>query len=417
MSRAVAPLLAAVIGLAGALAATLFLYRAGEAALDSVLDERLRGGGESAALSLGGSLATADRLHALQKANDLDAASLVDRSVMVIADTSGRGGYRADLLRIDPDRVQRAFGGATSVGGGYSLGELEVKTGYFPVRGPGGSVESVLVFEAGASFLAARAQLAHARNAAILLSLVSALALGVVAARWSAAERVRHEAAEQAARGESITRMAAMVAHEIRNPLGVIRGTVELMREQAGSGMPEWQGERLNDLLGEVERMRRLTEDFLSLGRPEGPLARARVDLAEVLSEAARAAEASFRDVQVRCRLAPDTPVDGDPGRLRQVFANLLANAGQAQERGEIELTADAAGGFAQVRVHDSGPGLPKVIRERLFDPFLTTKPGGTGLGLAVARMLVERHGGTLAFVDDGRPGTTFEVRLPLARA
>src|ERR1700694_2560706 len=148
MSRAVAPLLAPVIALAGARRAPLFLYRAGEAALDSVLDERLRGGGESAALSLGGSPASPDRLYALQKANDLDAASLVDGSVMVIADTSGRGGYRADLLRIDPDRGQGASGGATSVGGGYSLGELEVKTGYFPVRGPGGSVESVLVFEA-----------------------------------------------------------------------------------------------------------------------------------------------------------------------------------------------------------------------------------------------------------------------------
>ena len=101
MSRAVAPLLAAVIGLAGALAATLFLYRAGEAALDSVLDERLRGGGESAALSLGGSPATADRLHALQKANDLDAASLVDRSVMVIADGSKLGGVaRASVASI-----------------------------------------------------------------------------------------------------------------------------------------------------------------------------------------------------------------------------------------------------------------------------------------------------------------------------
>jgi two-component system OmpR family sensor kinase len=277
----------------------------------------------------------------------------------------------------------------------------------------------VLVFEAGESFLAARGDLARARNAALLLSVLSAVALGMVAARWSVLERIRRKAAEQAARGESITRMAAMVAHEIeiRNPLGVMRGIVELMREQAGSALPPRQGERIDDLLGEIERMRRLTEDFLSLGKPDGPLATARLDLGEVLSEAARAAEATFRDVQVRCLMAPGTEVVGDPGRLRQVFANLLANAGQAQERGEIELIADVAEGFARVRVHDGGPGLPQGIRDRLFDPFVTTKPGGTGLGLAVARMLVERHGGTLAFVDDGRAGSTFEVRLPLAEA
>jgi signal transduction histidine kinase len=417
MSRALAPLLAAAIGLAGAVAATLLLFRAGEAALDNVLDERLRGAGESAALGLGGSPLAGDRLQALQRANSLDAASLVDSSLTVIADAGGRTGQRADLLRIDADRVRHAFQGAGSVGPGYSLGKLDVRTGYFSVRGAGGSIESVLVFEAGESFLAARAELGHARNAAILLSLFSALALGVVAARWSAAEQTRQKAAEQAARGESIARMAAMVAHEVRTPLGVIRGTVELMREQAGSGLPAWQDERLGDLLAEVERMRRLSEDFLSLGKPDGPLANARVDLKELLSEAARGAEATFRQVQVRCEVAPGTPVVGDPGRLRQVFANLLANASQAQERGEIELTADAADGFAHVRVHDSGPGLPQMVRDRLFDPFVTTKAGGTGLGLAVARMLVERHGGTLAFVDDGRPGTTFEVRLPLAAA
>jgi signal transduction histidine kinase len=417
MSRALAPLLAAVLGLAGSLAATLFLFRAGEAALNSVLDERLRGAGESAALGLQGTRTPDDRLRALQKANALDAASLLDRSLLMIADGSGRAGHPAVLLRIDADRVAHAFRGEASVGPGYSLGKLDVRTGYFPVRGGDGSVESVLVFEAGESFLAARGDLARARNAAILLSVFSAVALGMVAARWNVLERIRRKAAEQAARGESITRMAAMVAHEIRNPLGVMRGIVELMREQAGSALPPRQGERIDDLLGEIERMRRLTEDFLSLGKPYGPLATARFDLGEVLSEAARAAEAMFRDVQVRCLMAPGTAVVGDPGRLRQVFANLLANAGQAQERGEVELSADVADGFARVRVHDSGPGLPQGIRDRLFDPFVTTKPGGTGLGLAVARMLVERHGGTLAFVDDGRAGSTFEVRLPLAEA
>src|SRR6202011_231932 len=262
MSRALAPLLAAAIGLAGSVAATLFLFRAGEAALNGVLDERLRGAGESAALGLGGNRTAVDRLQALQKANALDGASLVDGAVTVIADSSGRAGHRADLLRIDADRVQLAFRGAASVGHGYSLGKLDVTTGYFPVRSADGSVDSVLVFEAGQSFLATRADLTRARGAAILLSLLSALALGVVAARWSAAERVRQKAAEQAARGESIATMAAMVAHEIRNPLGVIRGTVELMREEAGSGLAARHGERLEDLLGEVERMRRLTEDF-----------------------------------------------------------------------------------------------------------------------------------------------------------
>jgi signal transduction histidine kinase len=416
MSRALAPLLAAALGLAGSLAATLFLFRAAEGALDRVLDERLRGAGESAALLLSGGTVSEGRLHELMKVNALDGASLIDRSLVMIADGSGRSGQRVDLLRVDADRVQQAFAGADSVGPGYSLGELTVTTGYFPVRAADGSVTAVLFFEGGQSFLAAQRDLSRARIAAVVLSLLAAIGLGVVAARWSAAERVRHKAAEQAARGDSMTRMAAMVAHEIRNPLGVMRGTVELMRERVGSDLPAWQGERFDDLLGEVERLRRLTDDFLSLGKPP-PLATATVDLSEVLSEAARAAEATFREVKVSCRFSPLPPITGDPGRLRQVFANLLANASQAQERGEIELSAAADDGVAQVRVHDSGPGMPPAVRERLFDPFVTTKAGGTGLGLAVAQMIVKGHGGTLSLVDDGRPGTTFEVRLPLAGA
>jgi signal transduction histidine kinase len=399
MSRALAPLLAAALGLAGSLAATLFLFRAAEGALDRVLDERLRGAGESAALLLSGGTVSEGRLHELMKVNALDGASLIDRSLVMIADGSGRSGQRVDLLRVDADRVQQAFAGADSVGPGYSLGELTVTTGYFPVRAADGSVTAVLFFEGGQSFLAAQRDLSRARIAAVVLSLLAAIGLGVVAAR-----------------GDSMTRMAAMVAHEIRNPLGVMRGTVELMRERVGSDLPAWQGERFDDLLGEVERLRRLTDDFLSLGKPP-PLATATVDLSEVLSEAARAAEATFREVKVSCRFSPLPPITGDPGRLRQVFANLLANASQAQERGEIELSAAADDGVAQVRVHDSGPGMPPAVRERLFDPFVTTKAGGTGLGLAVAQMIVKGHGGTLSLVDDGRPGTTFEVRLPLAGA
>ncbi len=119
--------------------------------------------------------------------------------------------------------------------------------------------------------------------------------------------------------------------------------------------------------------------------------------------------------MRVVCQLAALPAVSGDPHRLRQVFANLLANAAQAQADGEVEMRAEASDGVARVQIHDQGPGIPPDVRERLFDPFLTTKAGGTGLGLAIARMLVERHSGSLTLVDDGRPGATFEVRLPLA--
>jgi signal transduction histidine kinase len=413
MSRALVPLLAAALALAGSLASTLFLFGAAQRGLDRVLEARLRGAGESTAILLAGRGPRAD-FSRLMRVNALDGASLVDRSLQLVADAGGRAGQRADLLRIDADRVGRAFEGEGFVGPGYSLGGLTVSSGYFPVRGAQGRVDAVLVLEAGESFLAARGDLSRARTAAVLLSIAAALGLGVLAWRWSAAERVRQKSAEQAARGESMSRMAAMVAHEVRNPLGIIRGTVDLMRERAGAELPAWQGESLDDLLGEVERMRRLTDDFLALGSPSRSLLLGPVDLGEVLTNAARGCEAGHRDVRVQCRFAELPKVAGDPGRLLQVFANLLANASQAIGSGEVELSAEASGGLARVRVHDDGPGLPAAVRERLFDPFVTTKAGGTGLGLTISKMLVEQHGGTLALADDGRPGTTFEVHLPV---
>ncbi len=394
-----APLLLAALGLAGALAATLFLHRAAEGALDRVLDERLRAAGESAALLLGAPQPGSRRLKALMDANALDGAYLLDGQLVVLEDAAGGSGRKADLLRVDPERVRRALAGEQSVAPTWNIGELTVATGYFPL--PGAS--AVLALEAGQRFVQPRRRLLQARNAALALSLLSAIALLVLAARWG-------RAAQSAARGEAMARMAAMAAHEIRNPLGVMRGTVELMRERQGAQLPERDREALQDVLQEIERLRLLTEDFLDLGR-DRPLTTAPVDLGAILSDAAQGAEASFRAVRVRLELDPLPPLRGDAGRLRQVVANLLANAAEAQKEGEIVLSAQASGGAVRVRVQDFGPGVPRGLH--LFDPFATRKEGGTGLGLYIARRIVERHGGTLRLAG-GPPGAVFEVSLPV---
>ncbi len=397
------PLLLAALGLAGAVAATLFLHRAAESAVDGVLDERLRAAGESAALLLGAPDPGSQRLRALMNANALDGAYLLDAQLFVVEDAAGPAGRKADLLRVDPERVRRAFAGEVTVAPAWQIGELPIAGGYFPVRGPDG-VRAVLALEAGAEFVRPRKALSRARDAALLLSLLAAVALGLLAARWN-------RTAQQAARAETASRMAAMAAHEIRNPLGVMRGTVELMRERMGAAASERDREALQDLLLEIERLRALTEDFLDLGR-DRPLSMAPLDASALLEEAAIATERSHPAVRVRRELGRLPQIVADAGRLRQVFANLLANAAQAQGSGEIALSASAESGRILVRVQDFGPGVPKGLR--LFDPFETRKQGGTGLGLYVAKRLVERHGGTLRLAG-GPPGAVFEVLLPAA--
>jgi signal transduction histidine kinase len=197
-------------------------------------------------------------------------------------------------------------------------------------------------------------------------------------------------------------------------PLTVISGTVELMRLRAPDLAPRDE-QALQDVLGEVERLRRLTQDFLDLAADK-PLVLSRLDLAEVLDEAARGAEASFPQIRVRRAIERLPALDADAGRLRQVFANLLANAAQAQGQGELVLSAQADGASVRVVVRDQGPGVPRELRARLFDPFVTGKETGTGLGLAISRRMVERHGGSLSLLEEAGTGAAFEVRLPAAR-
>lgn len=414
LARALAPLAAAGIGLAGALAATLSLHHAATAAVDHVLEEKLTGAGAATAALLADVPPTAERLRDVMRANGLDGVYVIGRDLRVIADATGTAGRRADLLRLDLARVRSALAGDPTAAPTYRMGELTVMTGYFPFRLADGSAPAVLILEAGQTFLSSRTVISRGRTLGVSLSLLSALGLAVAAVRWSRAERERQEAAVRAARGSALSRVAAMAAHEIRNPLGVIRGTIDLMRERSKSVLSERDRRALDDITDEVERLRRLTEDLVDLSA-DRPLMTATTALADLLAETARATEAIFPGISVRCEGDALPSLDVDAARLRQVFANLLSNAAQAQREGEIVVRAVVAGGVVRVRVQDKGPGIPREIGERLFDLYFTAKSGGTGLGLAIARRLVERHGGTLIHVAGEAPGTTFEVKLPLA--
>jgi two-component system OmpR family sensor kinase len=412
VARALAPILAGLIGLAGALGATLALHRAAAAALDRVLEERLRGAGDTAAELLGGAAPDPAALRATMAANGLEGAYLLGPDLRVLADATGEAGGRADLLRVDGERVARAFGGATTVAFAYAVGDVPVATGYFPVRGEDGAVRAVLALEAGQAFAAARRGLTRALRVAVGLSALAALALALAARRFAVAEGRAREAASRAARGDALARMGAMVAHEVRNPIGVIRGAVELVRVRAGEALAARDREALDDVLGEVERLRRLTEDFLDLAR-EPALSAEPVELAAVAGEAARGLARAHPGVAVEVDV-PALVVQADAARLRQVLANLLENAARAGARA-VRIGADARDGRARVVVRDDGPGVDEAVRARLFDPFVSGRARGAGLGLAIARRIAERHGGALELADPGPPGAAFSLTLPLA--
>lgn len=414
MRRALAPVAAALLGLAGSLAATLWLHRAAAAALDRVLAERLLGAGETAARLLGPGVPTAARLREIMDANDLEGAYVVAPSLDVLADATGPSGVPVDLLRVDPARLQGALRGAPGVGPGFALGRVRVESACFPVRGPAGDVRGALVLEAGEAFGAARAGLRRALAAGVALSVALALALGVAADRWGRAERARRESAARAARGDAVAAMAAAVAHDVRNPLGVIRASVDLLRERAGPALDARDRGRLDDVLGEVERLRGLTQDFLDLAA-EPALAAAPTDLRALAEDAARGSAALHPEVAVAVAMDGVPEVRADAARLRRVLANLLSNAAEAGAR-RVEIRGAADARAVRIAVRDDGPGVDPAVRGRLFEPFATGRAGGTGLGLAVSRRIVERHGGTLALAPEPGPGAAFEIVLPRGR-
>ncbi len=216
----------------------------------------------------------------------------------------------------------------------------------------------------------------------------------------------------------TIGRMAAHVAHEIRNPLTTIGGFARSMLKH-----PERQ-DRVESsaqvIVEEVKRLESILSQVMDFSRPARPEF-AVCDLAEVLKKtvAEQAQALQGRGVALDLEVEPGVPaVQADGEKLKQVLINLVRNAAEAMPGGgavSLALRRDGVG--VEIAVTDTGPGIAPKVLEKMFSPFFTTKPDGTGLGLAVSRKIVEDHGGKLIVRSEIGRGTTFTITLPVERA
>ncbi|MEO6324127.1 MAG: ATP-binding protein [Thermoanaerobaculia bacterium] len=235
-----------------------------------------------------------------------------------------------------------------------------------------------------------------------------------LAIRADITQRKRQE--EELRIGESLARlgqMAAVVAHEVRNPLAGIGGVVDIVRSRLPEGPDR---EIMGEVLDRLKALNELLEELLVFARP----ARPQVERIEILDHLKHIAVQLRRDPSLE-RVAVslqghEVELSGDSEQLRRLFLNLMLNGAQAMGgMGSLEVTVQRSGVVCEIAIADHGPGISADLREKIFEPFYTTKNRGTGLGLAVAARIVRDHRGQIRVDETPGGGATVRVTLPAA--
>jgi PAS domain S-box-containing protein len=229
-----------------------------------------------------------------------------------------------------------------------------------------------------------------------------------ITARKAAEEKLAQHAALA-----HVGQMAAMVAHEVRNPLAGIKGAVQVLLSRRQDGDDERPV--LGDIVRRIDALSELINDLMVYARPRPPriaVVALRGLVGDALSLVRRDADAPSLDVVVE---GEDVQAAVDAELVRGALLNVMLNAAQAMDgTGRVLVTLRRSGEDAVVEIRDDGPGIPPDIRDRIFEPFFTTKARGGGLGLAVARRTAELHGGSLTLDCPARGGTVATLILPL---
>ncbi|MDN4092267.1 PAS domain S-box protein [Brevibacillus agri] len=209
-----------------------------------------------------------------------------------------------------------------------------------------------------------------------------------------------------------IGQMAAGVAHEIRNPLTSLKGFVQLLRAHSGG-----KDEYYRIMLSELDRIEFIISEFLELAKPQVVFQRKR-EMQPLLEQIVMIADthAIMHNVQILTSYADNLPgIVCEENQLKQVFLNLLKNAVEAMPNGGVvTVSASVEDGMMLIAFTDQGCGIAEEQLLKLGEPFFTTKPNGTGLGLMVSYKIIANHGGTISVCSKEETGTTFEIRLPV---
>ncbi|MCK4546312.1 MAG: ATP-binding protein [Candidatus Eisenbacteria sp.] len=415
----------------------VWLYREFAARLDHSLGEHLQSTAEAASrlidaeilLDTAGDSTTinldyvdlllADRLQEFAESFGIDEILLLDDSFRLVYD-SGETYLVGDpypYLEPDTEAIRLAIEEGRSYSPTTKVGRAYLKRGFAPVLNPSGGWTALLVLEADVDFFELlgtwkRTLTSMTIGIAVILALLALLFLRL----WSSGDRARRLLIRQD-KLATLGRMVSQVAHEIRNPLGIIRISAQRLRRATHDPRHE---EMIDYILTEADRLDHTVERYLDYAKGQ-PVRREGVStrkfLREVVAEFQRSEPG---EIELRTRAAGPDTVWVDRARFKQLLYNLIQNSVKAGAR---RVTIGADPDFSSRRpavrwtVEDDGAGIAPRQRKRVFEPFYTTRPDGSGLGLSIVQQIAEEHGGTVSIQSRDRGGTVVTVVIPAGDA
>ncbi len=325
----------------------------------------------------------------------------------------GSGSASDIFLNLDLAAITQAMVGIRTYSHLYQVGDYMFESGFAPVYDTAGNVIAVLGVEAGADFFEVLLDFRRTLIGALVLSIVGILVLGAFFYNVTRRLRRMEDAVIRTSALQAMGEMVATICHEIRNPLGIIKGTAERLRSKYDVKNDELFG----FIPEEVSRLNDILTGYLEFASSE-PKKMEKTDIVHLVSRTVEQLRGSFsrRDIRIYLDSREEVPeVEVNPGGIRQVIINLLMNAKDAIQRdGEVHIRLWKEQDFVVLSTEDTGRGIRRKDIAQLFNPFFSTKSKGTGLGLYVIKKIVEEHQGAVIVESKPGEGTKFEIKLPV---